>query len=49
MTETRITLAGDTVSVEHLALTDAALAAFVRETADAERPQLASALSVSAC
>jgi hypothetical protein len=41
MTEARITVSGDTVSIDGLALADGALAAFVRETPEAERAQVA--------
>src|SRR5687767_2182460 len=40
MTQARIMVSGDSIEVEHLALTDAALAAFVAETSEDERPQL---------
>jgi hypothetical protein len=39
MTQARITITGDTIGIEQLRLTDAALAAFVRETPEAERAQ----------
>lgn len=41
MTQARITVTGDTIGIEGLRLTDAALAAFVAETAEDERPNLA--------
>jgi hypothetical protein len=41
MTQARITVTGDTIGIEALTLTDAALAAFVAETAEDERAGLA--------
>lgn len=40
MTQPRISISGDTISLEGITLTDAALAAFMRETAAEEREQL---------
>src|SRR5687768_1231541 len=41
MTQARITISGDTIGLEGITLTDAALAAFVSETPEADRPALA--------
>ena len=41
MTQARITITRDTIDIEGLRLTDAALAAFVSETPEADRPALA--------
>jgi hypothetical protein len=41
MTQARITITRDTIDVDGLRLTDAALAAFVNETPEADRPALA--------
>ena len=41
MTQARITVTRDTIDIEELRLTDAALAAFVSETPEADRPALA--------
>ena len=41
MTQARITVTRDTIDIDELRLTDAALAAFVSETPEADRPALA--------
>ncbi|HYI66245.1 MAG TPA: hypothetical protein VEW95_04940, partial [Candidatus Limnocylindrales bacterium] len=41
MTQARITITRDTIDIDELRLTDAALAAFVSETPEADRPALA--------
>jgi hypothetical protein len=40
MTQARITVTGEVIHIEGMALTDGALAAFVREAPEGERPQL---------
>ena len=40
MTQARISISGDTIRLEGITLTDAALATFVRETAAEERERL---------